>query len=145
MTMKRFLRPMLLPVALAVLSSCASSQNVVSLTDLSGEWDIVQIDETAIVPAPGQAFPYLGLDASTGRVWGNSGCNLLTGTAVIDASNGHIDLSGLGSTRMLCPDMKTEETVVQALADVKKFRILDDGCLLLYAGSKKKGVVLRRR
>ena len=143
--MKKFLRTLLFPFLLAVLSRCASSQTVVSPADLSGEWDIIQIDETAVVPAPGQTFPYLGLDAATGRLWGNSGCNLLTGTAQIDAASGHIDLSQMGSTRMLCPDMKVEETVLQALAQVKKYRFLDDGCLLLYAGSQKKGVVLRKR
>ena len=147
--MKRFPSTGLLTLALLALltslSSCASSQTVASAADISGEWDIVQMDEKAIVPAPGQTFPYLGLDASTGRVWGNSGCNLLTGTATIDVASGHIDLSQLGSTRMLCPDMTVEEQVLQALGEVSKFRLLDDGCLLLYDGSKKKGMVLRKR
>lgn len=61
--------------AVAVLSSCASTKNLTPVSDLGGEWNIIEINGTAVVPAPGQAFPYIGFETNTGRVYGNSGCN----------------------------------------------------------------------
>ena len=59
----------------AAMSSCASTKNLAQVSDLGGEWNIIEINGTAVVPAPGQSFPYVAFETNTGRVYGNSGCN----------------------------------------------------------------------
>ena len=70
------------------LSSCASTKNAATLSSLSGEWNIIEINGTAVVPAPGQEFPYIGFDTKTGQVYGNSGCNRLMGSFDVNAKPG---------------------------------------------------------
>ena len=136
---------LLIIAAVAVLSACAASRGSVGLSSLAGEWDIIEVDETAVVPAPGQAFPYIGFDVEQGRVYGSTGCNLLTGSFSLDERDGRLDLSQLGGTRMLCPDMHTEEIILAALARVKHYAMVDDDHMVLYHSSKKSGLILQRR
>ena len=128
----------------AALASCASSRQAVTLNDLQGEWDIIEIHGTVVVPAEGQAFPFLGFDA-TGRVYGNAGCNRITGAIDPKAKPGTIDLSRLGSTMMMCPDMTVERNVLTALGEVKQYRSLGDGQMALCGNSKNPIVVLQKR
>ena len=128
-----------------VLLSCGSVKNTVTVSDLDGEWDIVEINGIAVVPAPNQFFPSIGFNTKDGRVYGNSGCNRLTGTFDLDGKPGQIDLSKLGSTRMMCPDMTLERNVLSALSQVKKYRKLDDGSMALCGSSKRPVVVLKKR
>lgn len=128
----------------AALASCASSRQAVTLNDLQGEWDIIEIHGTVVVPAEGQTFPFLGFDA-TGRVYGNAGCNRITGAIDPKAKPGTIDLSRLGSTMMMCPDMTVERNVLAALGEVKQYRSLGDGQMALCGNSKKPIVVLQKR
>lgn len=128
----------------AALASCASSRQAVTLNDLQGEWDIIEIHGTVVVPAEGQTFPFLGFDA-TGRVYGNAGCNRITGAIDPKAKPGTIDLSRLGSTMMMCPDMTVERNVLAALGEVKQYRSLGDGQMALCGNSKNPIVVLQKR
>ena len=133
-------------IALAALSSCASTKNAASTSALNGEWDIIEINGATVVPAPGQAFPYVGFDATSGRVYGNSGCNRLMGTFNTAAKSGTLELGQMGSTRMMCPDMVNEKNVLAALAQVRKFKVLDDKQVALCGKSMKRPVmVLQRR
>lgn len=128
----------------AAFSSCASSKQAVTLTELQGEWDIIELHGAAVVPAQGQAFPFIGFDA-TGRVHGNAGCNRITGAIDPQAKPGTIDLSKLGSTMMMCPDMTVERNVLSALAEVKRYRSLGNGQIALCGSSKKPIVVLQKK
>lgn len=128
----------------AALASCASSRQAVTLNDLQGEWDIIELHGTVVVPAEGQDFPFLGFDA-TGRVYGNAGCNRITGAIDPKAKPGTIDLSRLGSTMMMCPDMTVERNVLTALGEVKQYRSLGNGQMALCGNSKNPIVVLQKR
>lgn len=128
-----------------LLLSCGSVKNVMTLSDLEGEWNIIELNGTAIVPAPEQPFPSIGFSTKDGRVYGNSGCNRLMGTIDINAKPGKIDLGQLGSTRMMCPDMTLERNVLSALAQVKRYRKLDDGNLALCGSSKRPILVLQKK
>lgn len=46
------------------LSSCASTKNAATLSSISGEWNIIEVNGTAVVPAPGQNF-HIGFDTKT--------------------------------------------------------------------------------
>lgn len=136
---------MAIAAIIALCTACATGRAAIGLSDIDGEWDIVEVAETAVVPAPGQSYPYIGFDVNAGRVYGSTGCNLLTGTFNVDAKAGHIDLSQLGGTRMLCPDMRTEETILAALSTVTRYARIDDTHIVLYHSSRREGIVLRRR
>ena len=103
----------------AAMSSCASTKNLAQVSDLGGEWNIIEINGTAVVPAPGQSFPYVAFETNTGRVYGNSGCNRLMGSFDTNAKPGELTLGQVGSTRMMCPDMTLEKNVLSALSQVE--------------------------
>lgn len=130
---------------LAGLSSCASTKDVATVDSLDGEWDIIEIDGTAVVPAPGQPFPFIAFDVHNGKVSGNAGCNRIMGSFDTDAKPGAIDLGTLGATRMMCPDMVVERNVLAALSKVKKYRKLDDENLALCSSSRRPVAVLQRK
>lgn len=145
MTQKTYFLSLCLIAVLAVFSSCASTRNAVSITSLDGEWNIIEINESAVVPAPNQDFPFIGFDTREGRVYGNAGCNRMTGSFDVHAKAGRIDLSEMGSTRMACPDMSVEDKVLAALAKVKKYKKLEEGYMALCGSSKRAVVVLKKR
>lgn len=88
--MKKVFVSLCMASVLMGLSSCASTKNAATLSSISGEWNIIEVNGTAVVPAPGQEFPYIGFDTKTGKVFGNSGCNRMMGKeniALCGASN----------------------------------------------------------
>lgn len=131
--------------ALAGLSSCASSKDALTVSSINGEWNIIEINGTAVVPAPNKEFPFIGFDTATGRVSGNSGCNRMMGSFDVNAKPGAIDLGALASTRMACPDMALEKNVLSALAQVKKYKKLGKDNIALCGSSNRPIVVLQKR
>jgi heat shock protein HslJ len=65
--------------------------------------------------------PHLTLRSDSGSVAGSGGCNRLFGTYAL-TGNG-LRFSGLGSTKMACPDMEIETAFTQALERVDTWRI----------------------
>jgi heat shock protein HslJ len=110
-----------------ILFSCRSAKEMVSINALNGEWNIVEIKGAAVVPEADKPFPYIGFNASTGAVTGNSGCNRIVGSFDTSAKAGTIDLSKLAGTRMMCTDMRMEENVLNALKDVKGYMKMGNG------------------
>lgn len=129
----------------AGISSCGSTKSAATLTDISGEWDIVEVRGVAVAPIAGQAQPFIGFDTDNGRVSGNAGCNRIVGSFELEAAPGTIDLSGLGTTRMMCPDMALEDNVLSALRQVKKYAKLSEQELALCGNSLKRPVLVLRR
>ena len=130
--------------ALLAFSSCRSSKNVMPQASLAGEWNIVELNGTAVVPDPGQEFPFIGINADNGNVYGNTGCNRIMGTVALNGKPGEIDLSSLGSTRMACPDMKLESNILKALNEVKSFGKLQNGGIGFYSAENALLLVLER-
>lgn len=102
---------------------------------LQGEWLIVEVHGQ---PVPGEAWgeleaqPWVGFDVPSGRVWGSSGCNRLLGSVAIDEPTGTLDLgSGMGTTKMLCANMRLEDAVLAAFARAKRFAAQEDGRIAL--------------
>ena len=93
--MKKVFVSLCMAATVAGLSSCASTKNAATLSSLSGEWNIIEINGSAVVPAPNQEFPFIGFDTKTGQVYGNSGCNRLMGSFDVNAKPGQIDLGAL--------------------------------------------------
>lgn len=143
--MKKIWFTFCLAAACMNLVSCGSTKNLAVPADIDGAWNIIEINGTAVVPAPGQMFPSIGFDAATGRVFGNAGCNRLIGSFEPEAEAGAIDLSRLGTTRMMCPDMTVEQNVLNALAQVKHYVRLGEGHIGLCGKSLKRPILVLQR
>ena len=101
--------------AAVLLSSCGTATKSV---DISGEWNVVSVEGKQVT-----GNPYIGFDTENGRLYGNAGCNRIMGGLEIDSVNpGHIGLTNVASTRMMCPDMETEQKVLEALNEVAGFK-----------------------
>lgn len=127
------------------LLSCASTRNTAVLADISGEWYIIEMDGSAVVPAPGQPFPYIGFDVTSGRISGNAGCNRMMGSFDVGANPGRIDLKQTGTTRMTCSDMTLENNVLSTLAKVKKYVKLGEENVMLYGNSKRRPLIVLKK
>ena len=127
------------------LASCGTSRSAATLADVEGEWNVVEIEGSAVVPAPGQEFPFMGFNCQENRIYGHAGCNRLVGTLDATAKPGNIDFRALGSTRMMCPDMANEQHLFAALERVKRYRLIDATTLGLFGSSKQPLVVLKKR
>lgn len=101
--------------AAILLSSCGTTTKSV---DITGEWNVVSVAGKQVT-----GNPYIGFDTENGRLYGNAGCNRIMGGFEIDSVNpGHIGLTNVASTRMMCPDMETEQKVLEALNEVAGFK-----------------------
>lgn len=121
--------------ALLVLGSCATTQKA-TLSDLTGEWNIVAIDGKNVIAPAGQELPYVGFDVKNGQIFGNASCNSIFGYFDTKSADGVIRLSDIGTTRMACPDMQLEQSIVNAFGRVDKYRLTSSGDVELCAGGK---------
>ncbi len=114
--MKKFFLSIAEVGVLLVMGSCGAGNKTVSVADLSGEWNIVEINGEKVTA---ESVPYLGLDMDAKRLYGNAGCNRIMGSLEYDSvCPGKIHFGSVAATRMMCPDMETEQKVLAALEKV---------------------------
>lgn len=108
----------------ALIVSCNSGKNMLSLSALNGEWNITEVEGQKI--AAGK-LPFIGFDVAQKRIYGNSGCNRMMGTFEADSLKpGVLKFGQIGSTRMMCPDMKTEQLVLGVMDKVASYQTVSD-------------------
>ena len=129
--------------AAALLTGCSSSKTMAPSASLAGEWTIEKIDGAAIDKKAGDNIPFMGFDTTSKRIYGNTGCNSLTGE--LKADNGKIDLDNMGCTRMMCANMTNERKVLDALGKVKGYEINAKGNLLLTNAQGKEVILLFKK
>ncbi len=110
-------------LTVALIMSCGSAKDAGNTKSLNGEWDITEVNGIKINAGDCENIPFLGFNASKKELYGNSGCNLLTGSYGGNTKKGEIDFSQTGMTRMLCADMKVERIVMESLGKSKTFTI----------------------
>ena len=116
------------------MTACGSSKQAAQAIDLTGEWNIVAVNGQKVQAAN---MPYIGLDMKGKKVYGNAGCNRMTGTFEADSLQpGKISFGQVGTTRMMCPDMDTENKVLQALNTVKGYTQTETGLNMTDAEGK---------
>jgi len=107
---------------------------------LAGEaWTVVEAGG-APVPAGAGAAVRFGAD---GRLSGSAGCNAITSAWRLTGEG--LELGPVAATRRLCPPgpMQVEARVLDALRDVRRFDLGDDGALVLH-GPSRPALVARR-
>lgn len=148
---KTFILGLLLTAAAFV--ACASARKpspqsegiAEGLPSLSGEWLMATVEGVAVSEYGGESVPYIGFDTASGRVWGSSGCNRLLGTFTFDASTGAIDLSAMGSTKMLCASMKLEDAVLRALGKTVRYGSTKEDDLAFYNEDGKAVITFKKK
>ena len=126
---------------IALMTSCSSIRQG-SIDDLSGRWDVVKIDGTAITTGH-DTPPSITFDTVNKKISGRLVCNNIMGNFDV-AADGTPDFSQLGSTRMLCPDMAIEDSFLSAFNQVKKFGIDKTGQLILMDSKNHHKITLTR-
>lgn len=127
--MKKYLIVIALIMSAWMMESCGSAKKACTWAELEGEWKIESVDGKAVKAGN---EPFLGFKVADKQLYGNAGCNSLMGTLEMDEENpGTLSFGALGSTRRLCADAHSEEAIMQALAQVKRFAWDDHHRLVL--------------
>ncbi len=131
-------------VTAITLQSCKSSQSMTnSATNLDGEWNIIEIDGSSIVPGDRQPFPFIGFNTEVNQFYGNAGCNRMNGSYTLGKS-GKINLGKAAATLMMCPNMDVESKVLNMLSRVKSYKSIGTQ-IALYGNMSKPIAILDRK
>ena len=123
--MKKVVLKTIIILCTGVFAACGSSKKAMQVVALDGEWNIIAVNGDKIESA---TSPYLGFDMDENRLYGNAGCNRMTGSFEVDTLNlGKIHFGTIGTTRMMCPDMDVESRVLEALNTVKSYAETESG------------------
>lgn len=131
--------------AALAMSSCRSVEKAIPLSSINGEWNITEVNGSKVTPGESRTLPFITFDTATGRVSGNSGCNRMMGSFDVNSKPGSLELGAMASTRMMCPDMTTENNVLSALAQVKGYKKAGKDKLYLCNASNRPIVVLEKK
>lgn len=125
-------------------AACSTTQNVTDVQALDGEWNIVSVEGKPVVLTEGMEIPVIKFDTADGTISGNLSCNRMMGTFDVKAKPGTIDLSGIGATKMLCPDMTVEDNILSAFGKVTGYELAPDSTMLLIDAEKAPVITLER-
>src|SRR5699024_3841986 len=114
----------LIGCTLLVLGGCATygnTQPTASLTDTY--WRLTGVGGQPVEHGDFTREPHLVLHSDENRVSGTTGCNNLLGQ--FDHDGSQLDLSKLGSTRMMCTQsvMEVEDAMLKALGNTSSYAI----------------------
>lgn len=126
----------------ALLTSCQTTRHATSPSMIEGEWNITDVNGSAIKVHPS---PYIGFNTRENRVYGNSGCNRISGSFDFKGKKGQIELGQMLSTMMACPNMELEQNILQALNSVGRIKSLDKEHLTLCDKNNKPLLQMERR
>ncbi len=127
--MRLFALPLILTATLA-LTAChtMNDRRAPELTVQKAPLDFTTWELLALngQPADSARPPTLSLDSKQMRAFGFAGCNRYF--AGYKADGQFLSFSQAGSTKMLCPDMATEDAFLKALSATTRYRL--DGNVL---------------
>ena len=110
---------------------------------LNGEWVVMEVNGEKV---EGDDRPYFTFEATTGRYYGNNGCNTLNGTYLAE-SEGRLTLGEGATTLRMCNDAPYEHIINVALGQTVGYRITKSGreSILHLLSSKGRTVMLLKR
>jgi len=116
----------------SLLGSCAAARNIGADTTLQKKWNLIFIDSVStekVIASEG----YIDFTVA-GKGGAKAGCNQMFFTYEVLKGN-KINISQIGSTMMMCPEMEPEMQMSKALPDVNRYSIVND-TLILQAGDR---------
>ncbi len=102
--------------------SCKSAKESVSLTGV--KWIAESLNGKEIKFKEAESEVFLTFDGKEKKVSGKAGCNRFFGT--YEQNESELTFSGMGATKMACPDMDVETSFFKVLEDSKSFVIKND-------------------
>ena len=121
---------LLLAVVGAGAVSCCSACRGAKVVPVSGtQWALIELNDQVIDRGSSDSERLTLTLGEDGRVAGVGDCNRFFGPYSYYA-DGRIDISNLGSTRMLCPNQALEDQYFRALQNATSFKIDGDFLLL---------------
>lgn len=130
-------------VALLCFASC--NVNKQASISLDGEWNIIASNGKTIDTTIVERAPIIGFDRAENRVYGNTSCNNFFATMILDSVNSKIQFTNSGATRMMCFDMKTEESILQSIANITQYAANPNGTVELLNTENRVLLVLRKK
>lgn len=85
---------------------------------VKGDWSIEQVNGK---PAVGEKAPYLKFSPSEKRVYGNNGCNSLSGSYTYNPKDSTVSFSQLATTMMLCHKEGITDFEINAALNATKY------------------------
>lgn len=122
----------LLLTAMACKTPTPSDDDRLRLHDI---WALQSMKQKEL-PESAKGKPYIEIHVKDGKLMGNGGCNQLFGNITFEGKNG-IQFSGLGSTKMACPELKTESEFMQLLQAVRSYELRELSLFLLGSGGEE--------
>lgn len=128
------------------LTSCKTSGSATGAGALiDGEWVVTEIDGQAVSLTEDGKEAYIGFDTKEKRVNGFAGCNRMFGGIDIDTKKKTVSFANMASTKMMCPDMKTEDSLLSAMGQVSNYNVDATGVMELKNSSGKTLVKLKKK
>lgn len=127
--MKILRKIVLLTAAAALVAGCCPCRSYQKKTRrplIGTQWQLIQLGGKSIRPEAGNYT--LTFDGEENRIAGTDACNRITGTYRTDETRA-LKIGPLGSTRMACPDLQTEQAFTAALEAATHYDM--DGPMLL--------------
>lgn len=108
--------------AAGLLAACASAGTPGANRPLDGtDWRLVELTGSPVAPgAASSEEPFLRFDADSGRVTGNTGCNLLSGPFTRDGAT--LSFGALITTKRACVDESRNQRERDFLAALERTR-----------------------
>ena len=117
--------------ALAAVGCCGEKAGL--WPELSGEWNVIEIDGTMVSADSSETKPYIGFSPADSSIFGCAGCNRIVGRIGIDED-----------ATVLCEDMSVENMFMPALVAVKNYYRVSDNRIELRDADGNVRMVLER-
>ena len=130
---------------MVLMSSCCTTRKAQVSSSINGEWNIVEVNGTKVNMTDDTESPFIGFNVNENRVYGNSGCNRMTGTLSVNTKSKSLNFGNVASTRMACHNMELENRVLEAVNIVSTYNVLKDGSIGLYDKGNKMVMKLEKK
>ncbi|UFH55723.1 META domain-containing protein [Spirosoma sp. KNUC1025] len=114
---------------LCLLTVACKSAKTAGISLTNTHWILVEVNGQPVIHAGLNKEASLQLAPEGNKLTGSTSCNRMFGTYTL-SGNEKIQFSGIGSTRMACPDMSTETAFLKALEATNSYGISGKELLL---------------
>lgn len=105
---------------LLVATGCKTQKKMVSFSELTGEWNLIELKGNVVNTGIYRQFVVFDLTQKTYS--GNAGCNRMSGKLEYDeAAPGLLKFGRAMTTRMACPELEAEQLFLSAMEEVVRF------------------------
>lgn len=107
---------------LLAVAGCKTQKSTLSFAELAGagEWNLIELNGNPVNEETYRSFFTFNMDKK--QYAGNAGCNRMSGELNYDdAKPGMITFGRTLTTRMACPDLKSEQALLAAMQEVIRF------------------------